>query len=66
MLLTNEDQLKTSPGVGVQYFEKNLQGQEGKELFRKTKKSSHKKYILSITFTTLFPGLLRRQKYQMA
>ena len=66
MLLTNEDQLKTSLGVGVQYFEKNLQGQEGKELFRKTKKSSQKKYILSITFTTLFSGLLQRQKYQMS
>ena len=36
--LTNEDQLKTSPGFGENHFEKNLQGQERKELFRKTKK----------------------------
>ena len=36
--MTNEDQLKTSPGAWVKIFRNNLQGQDGKEFFRKTKK----------------------------
>ena len=37
--MTNEDQLKTSPVALVKIFLNNLQqSQEGKELFRKTKK----------------------------
>ena len=35
--MTNEDLLKTSPGAWV-IFRSNLQGQDGKELFRKAKK----------------------------
>ena len=36
--MTNEDQLKTSPVAWVKIFRNNLQGQDGKELYRKTKK----------------------------
>ena len=42
--MTNEDQLKASLGAWVEVFRNTLQGQEGNKLFRKTKKSSHKKY----------------------
>ena len=38
--MTDEGQFK-SPGARVKKFQNNLQGQEEKELFRKTKKSSH-------------------------
>ena len=36
--MTDKDQLKTSPGAWVKIFRNNLQGQEGKEIFPKTKK----------------------------
>ena len=36
--MTNEDQLKISPGTWVEIFQNKLQRQEGKDLFRKTKK----------------------------
>ena len=43
--MTNEDQLKTSPGAWVKIFLNNLQqSQEGKELFHKTKKTLIKIY----------------------
>ena len=51
---------------------KNLQGKEGKELFCKTKNSSHKNkqhlsYILPRKLPrNLFPGLLERPKWQIA
>ena len=35
--MTNEDQLKISPGAWLEIFRNKLQGQEGKKLFRKTK-----------------------------
>ena len=44
--MTNEDQLKTSQGSWVKVFRKNLQGQEGKELFRKTEKVLIKIHLL--------------------
>ena len=36
--MTNKDQMKTSPGAREKVFRNNLQGQEGKKLFRKMKK----------------------------
>ena len=51
--MTNKDQLKTSSGAWVEIFRKNLQGQEGKGLFRKTKKVLIKKYTKYIPFTAL-------------
>ena len=42
--MTNEDQLKTSPGTQVEIFRNNLQGQEGKKLCWKMKKVLTKKY----------------------
>ena len=45
--MTNEDQLKTSPGAWAKIFRNNRQGKEGKELFRKTK------VLKYITFTAL-------------
>ena len=36
--MTNEDQLKISPGTWVEIFQNKLQSQEGKDLLRKTKK----------------------------
>ena len=42
--MTNEDQLKTSPGTQVEIFRNNLQGQEGKKLCWKMKKFSQKIY----------------------
>ena len=44
--MADEDQLKALPGVGIKIFRKYLQGQEGKELFRKTKKVLIKVYNL--------------------
>ena len=61
--MTDEDQLKTSPGASVKIFQKNLQGQEGKELFRKTKKvlikiyKIYHIYCLANCLRNLFPGL---------
>ena len=61
--MTNEDQLKT-PGAWVKIFLNKLQqSQEGKELFRKTKKGLIKMYkiyhiyCLPNCLTNLFPGL---------
>ena len=57
--MTNEDQLKTSPGAWVK-----IQVQEGKELFRKTKKvlikiyKIYHIYCLANYLINLFPGLL--------
>ena len=51
--MTTKDQLKTSSGAWVEIFRKNLQGQEGKGLFRKTKKVLIKKYTKYIPFTAL-------------
>ena len=59
-MLTNEDQLKTSLGVGVKIVWKNLQNQVEKELFRK------RKTILINSLANLFPLFLQRQKYQIA
>ena len=61
--MTNEDQLKTSPGAWVKIFRNNRQGQEGKELFRKTKKVLIKIYkiyyiyCLANCLRNLFLGL---------
>ena len=62
--MTNEDQLKTSPGAWVTIFLKNRQqSQEGKELFRKMKKvlikiyKIYHIYCLANCLTNLFPGL---------
>ena len=61
--MTNEDQLKTSPGAWVKIFRNNLQGEEGKELFCKTKKVLIKIYkiyyiyCLADCLRNLFPGL---------
>ena len=51
--MTNEDQLKTSLGAWVEIFRNTRQGQEGNKPFRKTKKSSHKKYTKYSPFTSL-------------
>ena len=51
--MTNEDQLKTSLGAWLEICWNNLQGQEEKELFRKTKKVFIKKYTNYIPFTAL-------------
>ena len=52
--MTNEDQFKTSPGAWVKIFLNNLhQSQEGKEIFRKTKKVLMKIYKIYLTFTAL-------------
>ena len=62
-IMTNEDQLKTSPGACVRIFRNNLQGQEGKELFRETKKvlikiyKIYHIYCLANRLKNLFPGL---------
>ena len=57
--MTNDDQLKTSPGACVKIFRNNLQGQDGKELFRKTKKVLVKIYKIYHIYCLkdLFPGL---------
>ena len=61
--MTNDDQLKTSPGACVKTFRNNLQGQERKELFRKTKKvlikiyKIYHIYCLANCLKDLFPGL---------
>ena len=66
--MTNEDQLKISLVVGEKIFRKDLQGQEGKELFRKTKKvlikiyKIYPIYCLAHCLTNLFPGLQDRPK----
>ena len=36
--MTSEDQLKTSMGAWVEIFRNHLHGQDGKEIFCKTKK----------------------------
>ena len=51
--MSNEDQLKTSPGAWVKIFRNNLQGQEGKEIFPKTKKVLIKKYAKYTPLTAL-------------
>ena len=67
--MTNEDQLKTSPGWRSNISKKKLQGQEGKELFHKTNKVLIKIhnirdiYCLAYYLTNVFPGLLERLKY---
>ena len=61
--MTDEDQFKTSRGAWVKLFQNNLQGQEGKELFRKTKKvlikiyKTYHIYCLTNCLRNLFPGL---------
>ena len=61
--MTNEDQLQISPGAWVKIFRNNLQGQEGKELFRKTRKvfikiyKIYDIYCLENCLRNLFPGL---------
>ena len=62
--MTNEDQLKTSPGAWVKIFLNDLQeSQEGRELFRKTKKvlikiyKIYHIYCLANCITNLFSGL---------
>ena len=61
--MTEKGQFKTSPGAWVKIFQNNLQGQEGKELFLKTKKVLIKKYktyhvyCLANFLRNLFPGL---------
>ena len=68
--MTNEDQLKTSPGPWVKIFRNNLQSQEVKELFRKTKKvlikiyKIYHIYCLANYLRNLFPGLQDRPKCQ--
>ena len=68
--MTNEDQLKTSPVAWVKIFRNNLQGQDGKELFRKTKKvfikiyKIYHIYCLANCLKNLFPGLQDRPKCQ--
>ena len=62
-----EDQLKTSPGVGVKVFRKKTpQGQgEGEEIFCKTKKviikiyNLHHIYYLANSLANLYLGLLQ-------
>ena len=60
--MTDEDQFK-SPGAWVKIFQNNLQGQEEKELFRKTKKvliqiyKIYRIYCLANCLRNLFPGL---------
>ena len=51
--MTNEDHLKTSPGAWLEIFRNNLQGQEGKELFRKTKIVPKNKIYKLYPFTAL-------------
>ena len=61
--MTNENQLKTSPAAWVKTNRNNPQGQEGKEIFRKTKKvltkiyKMYHIYCLANCITNLFPGL---------
>ena len=61
--MTDENQLKTSPGPWVKIFQNNLQGQEEKEPFRKTKKVLMKIYKIYHIYChanclrNLFPGL---------
>ena len=69
--MTNEDQLKISPGAWIKIFRNNLQqSQEGKELFRKTKNvlikiyKIYHIYCLANCLTSLFPGLQDRPKWQ--
>ena len=69
--MTNEDQLKTSPGAWVKIFRNNLQGQGGKELFRKTKKvlTKNTKYIrftaLQIASEIYFLGFMIDQNAKL-
>ena len=61
--MNNEDQLRTSLGAWVKIFRNNLQAQEGKKRFCKTKKvvikiyKIYHIYCLANCLTKLFPGL---------
>ena len=44
--MTNGDQVKTSLGAWVKIFRNNLQGQDGKQLFRKMKSYKNIQNIL--------------------
>ena len=60
--MTNGDQVKTSLGAWVKIFRNNLQGQDGKQLFRKMKRvikiyKIYYSYYLGNCLTNLFPGI---------